>query len=138
MAGKDNLIPTNKRTKEELRVITRNGGIASGEARRKKKTIKEAIKAMLEADCPEHLKKKLEGAVGADVTSILEAITARQIEKAIKKGDTASFNSLLDRAEGKPVQRNETENKDVAVFTSDEDEQILNEYGKAIQSDTEE
>lgn len=41
MAGVDNLIPQNKRTKTEQREIARMGGIASGEARRKKKTLKD-------------------------------------------------------------------------------------------------
>ena len=35
--NQDNLIPNSQRTPEELREITRKGGIASGEARRKKK-----------------------------------------------------------------------------------------------------
>lgn len=37
MANEQNLIPNSERTPEELREITRKGGIASGEARRKKK-----------------------------------------------------------------------------------------------------
>lgn len=41
MANEQNLIPNSERTPEELREITRKGGIASGEARRKKKTLKE-------------------------------------------------------------------------------------------------
>ena len=41
MAGIENLIPQNKRTKTEQREIARMGGIASGEARRKKKTLKD-------------------------------------------------------------------------------------------------
>lgn len=42
MAGaNDNLIPLNNRTKTEQTAITRAGGIASGEARRRKKTMRE-------------------------------------------------------------------------------------------------
>lgn len=37
MNGQENLIPVNLRTKEEQREITRKGGIASGEARRRKR-----------------------------------------------------------------------------------------------------
>lgn len=37
MANEQNLVPLNNRTKTEQREITRMGGIASGEARRKKK-----------------------------------------------------------------------------------------------------
>ena len=46
MANEQNLIPTNKRTKSEARELGRKGGIASGEARRRKKTCRE-IFAML-------------------------------------------------------------------------------------------
>lgn len=42
MAGKnDNLVPLNNRTKTEQTRITTMGGIASGEARRRKKTMRE-------------------------------------------------------------------------------------------------
>lgn len=41
MANEQNLIPNSERTPEELREITRKGGIASGEARRRNKTLKE-------------------------------------------------------------------------------------------------
>lgn len=44
----NNLIPNSERTPEELREITRKGGIASGEARRKKKTMRETLKMCLE------------------------------------------------------------------------------------------
>lgn len=39
MANEQNLIPNSQRTPEELREITRKGGIASGKARRAKKTL---------------------------------------------------------------------------------------------------
>ena len=47
----DNLIPNSKRSPEELREMTRKGGIASGEARRAKRDMRERMKMMLhEAD----------------------------------------------------------------------------------------
>ena len=42
MANKENLVPLNKRTKEEQRKIQSAGGIASGVARRRKRSMKEA------------------------------------------------------------------------------------------------
>lgn len=47
VAGQDNLIPV--RTKEEARERGTNGGIASGEARRKRKTLREELIALLES-----------------------------------------------------------------------------------------
>lgn len=42
VANKENLIPLDERTKDEQREIARKGGIASGAARRRKKSLKEA------------------------------------------------------------------------------------------------
>ncbi len=47
MAGKENLIPLNKRTKEEQREITTAGGLASGEVRRKRKAMREQAELLL-------------------------------------------------------------------------------------------
>lgn len=43
MSKENNLIPLNKRTKEEQREIARKGGIASGKARRKKKLLRQIL-----------------------------------------------------------------------------------------------
>ena len=40
--GYKNLVPLNERTKEEQRAIQQDGGIASGAARRRKRSLKEA------------------------------------------------------------------------------------------------
>ena len=40
--GYKNLVPLNKRTKEEQRTIQQDGGIASGVSRRRKRSLKEA------------------------------------------------------------------------------------------------
>lgn len=47
MANDENLKPQNKRPKSEQREIARQGGIASGKARRRKRTMKEAAKLIL-------------------------------------------------------------------------------------------
>lgn len=49
VANEQNLIPANKRSPEELAEMSRKGGIASGEAKRRKKTLREVARAMLEA-----------------------------------------------------------------------------------------
>ena len=46
--GHENLIPASERSKEEVREIGRKGGIASGEARREKATMKQTLKLMLD------------------------------------------------------------------------------------------
>ena len=43
MANEDNLIPFNERTESEQREIARQGGIKSGESRRKRKAVREVM-----------------------------------------------------------------------------------------------
>lgn len=45
--NEENLIPFNERTEEEQREIARKGGIASGEARRRKREIKDSLDLLL-------------------------------------------------------------------------------------------
>ena len=45
--GQENLIPFSERTEEEQRKIAQAGGIASGEARRARKTLREELLALL-------------------------------------------------------------------------------------------
>ena len=44
-----NLIPNSERTKEELQEMSRKGGIASGEARRERKEMRESLQMLLDA-----------------------------------------------------------------------------------------
>ena len=46
----------------------------------------------------------------------LDAMIAKVIEKARTKGDVNAFNSILDRIEGKPVQKQEHANSDGEPF----------------------
>lgn len=48
--NEQNLIPTNKRTKSEQRKIAKMGGVASGIARREKKTLRERLLLMGEQE----------------------------------------------------------------------------------------
>lgn len=50
MANEQNLIPNSERTPNELREMTKKGGIKSGEVRREKATFKNAIKWLIESD----------------------------------------------------------------------------------------
>jgi len=52
MKGHENLRPQNTRTKAEQREIATMGGIASGAARREKKTFKDTLLAILEMTEP--------------------------------------------------------------------------------------
>lgn len=86
MANEQNLIPNSERTPSELREMARNGGLASGEARRKRKTLKEELLLMLS-----------EGDTQQSVTLAL-------IEKAMS-GDTKAFEVIRDTIGEKPVDK---------------------------------
>lgn len=95
------------RTTEEQREIARSGGIASGEARRKKRDIRLALEMLLE--------KEFKDRSGNTVTGA-EAIAAKQFEKAMK-GDTKAFEVVRDTAGQKPTDKIEMKT-DVDVNTS--------------------
>ena len=84
MAGKENLRPVS--SKDEARERGRKGGLASGEARRKRKTLKEELLLMLS-----------EGETQKSVTLAL-------IEKAMS-GDTKAFEVIRDTIGEKPVDK---------------------------------
>lgn len=88
--NESNLIPQNQRTKEEQREIARKGGIASGKARKERKTLKEELLLLLsEGDT----QKKVSLAV---------------LQKALD-GDIQAFNTIRDTIGEKPVDKVEQE-----------------------------
>ena len=86
MANEQNLRPMNKRTKSERRAIATAGGKASGESRRKRKTLKEELLLMLS-----------EGETQQSVTLAL-------IEKAMS-GDTKAFEVIRDTIGERPIDK---------------------------------
>lgn len=89
MAGKNNLNPV--RSTEEARERGKKGGIASGEARRKKKTIRETLEMMLSGKMPD-------GATRQD------AIVVALLEKALS-GDVRAFEAIRDSIGEKPSEK---------------------------------
>lgn len=99
----DNLIPQNKRTKEEQREIAKKGGVASGKARRKKKLIKEQLELLLSLPLKdENAKRKLKQlGINADNLDNQMAMIISIWNKALK-GDIQAFNSIRDSVGEKP------------------------------------
>lgn len=81
---------------EEARELGRAGGIASGKARRLKKHGRELMKALLACREPDPRIIADLQALGVDARDLTKevAMQFRQIEKAIKKGDTAAFKEV--------------------------------------------
>lgn len=103
---KENLIDAAHRTEEELRRMTRNGGIKSGEARRRKKTMREALEyLMYKAELSEPLKQRMrdEGIKDEDMNHQM-AITRSLIAKA-EAGDVQAYNAICAMIGEKPAEK---------------------------------
>lgn len=100
-----NLIPQNKKSPEERSRIARMGQIASTEAKRRKKTFREAMEAILEKEVLDKNGNKID---------LLTAISVKQIEKA-GKGDTKAFEVIRDTIGQKPVERVEITEWDTKI-----------------------
>ena len=100
-----NLIPQSEKSPEERSRIARMGQIASTEAKRRKKTFREAMEAILEKEVLDKNGNKID---------LLTAISAKQIEKA-GKGDTKAFEVIRDTIGQKPVERVEITEWDTKI-----------------------
>ena len=96
MSNEKNLIPFTKRTESEQREIAQQGGIASGKARRRKRSMKEAADYYL--SLPETDRRSVNALLRDAVDpedidnqmAVIKGITARA-----KKGDPQAANVLL-------------------------------------------
>ena len=100
---------THKLTVDELR----KGGQKSGEARRAKKSLREAMQILMDAD--------LTGKDGKTMTGT-EAMAARAFQAALK-GDWKAWELARDTAGQKPVER---------VMVADVDESVINEVERMV------
>lgn len=91
------------KTTEEARKKGRNGGIKSGEARRRKKSMQELAQVMLDCKLNSHELKGNFAELGfcAEKMTMAEAMLAGQIAAAItgKGGDPRAFKAILDLIE---------------------------------------
>lgn len=83
------------RSTNEARERGRNGGVASGKARRRKKDLRQALEELLERKYTDKHGNKLTGT---------EAITAKLFEQAMK-GNIKAFETLRDTVGQKPVEK---------------------------------
>lgn len=104
--AKSDLIPV--KDPEEARKRGRNGGLASGKARREKKMMRETLEMLL--SMPLYNKKMVDvesirsfGALKGKNVSVQEAMMMAQVMKAIK-GDTKAAEYVRDTIGQKPVE----------------------------------
>lgn len=103
MANEQNLKPFNELTEKEQRELASKGGKASVEARRKRKTLREELLALLET---ENYQEKIS-------TALLQEAT---------KGNTKAFEVIRDTVGEKPVDKVEADIKSDIVIDIKEDE----------------
>lgn len=96
MANNENLRPfTSEQSHEEAVENGRKGGVASGEAKRAKKSLREAMQILMDAD--------LTGKDGKTMTGT-EAMAAKAFQAALK-GDWKAWELCRDTAGQKPVDK---------------------------------
>lgn len=112
MNNEDNLIPFDKRTEEEQRAIATMGGKASGEARRRKKAMREMLS--------EALQIVVTNSQGESKT--LEEIGAMKVAEKYAKGDLKAA-EFIARLLGEYEQKVKLEGdmRSVQVVVNDED-----------------
>lgn len=93
-----NLIPTNKRTKSEQRKIARNGGLKSGEVRRRKANLRKAVKNIFEMDVPDVEIKVTLDRMGVDA-SIENALIIALVKKGLYDDDVRAISELFKLAD---------------------------------------
>ena len=109
MANDENLIPLNKQTKSKQREIQRKGGIASGQARRQNKTMKEIALMLLNTKVPNNKYTEeilnLFPDMDAQDLQYQTAILVSQIQKAVFDKDSKAAEYVRDTSGQKPVEQ---------------------------------
>jgi hypothetical protein len=105
---KENLIDPNTRTSEELREMTRKGGIKSGEARRRKRTMREALEHLLyHGKIPETTKQMMKAEGIADDEMTHQMVITRSLIAKAEAGDVQAYNAVCAMIGEKPAEKME-------------------------------
>lgn len=91
-----NLIPQSERTKDEQREIARMGGIASGKARREKKTIQKILADLLDSEIKDNPQfAKLASKMGVESNkSVKDIFTMVCLLNSVKSGNLGDLERL--------------------------------------------
>lgn len=108
--NEQNLVSFRDRTASEQREIAQKGGKASGEARRRRKSLKESLELMLENE------------------ETQDSVAAALIDRA-RRGDVRAFEVIRDTIGEKPVEKVETKQTvvDLSTFTTEEIKAMLDD-----------
>ena len=109
----ENLIPNSARTPSERRANATKAGIASGKARRQKKTVAEYLRKWADGEVSEKNKKALEALGLSEEATNRTLLVVPLIQKA-SKGDTKALQMVLellgeDKAKEQQIKKLEAE-----------------------------
>lgn len=127
MANEENLNPI--RTEKEARELGKLGGIASGEARRAKKTMKAMLDYLLD--------KEIENSKTGEMVTCREAMLSAMVKKAIK-GDVKACQFVRDTSGEAPVTKTELTGKNgtplvrTVFVTQEEDKEIEHQIDELL------
>ena len=96
----ENLIPSSKRSLNELREMTRKGGIRSGEVRRAKRTARQLAQLMLSCAAPDKMREQILRVfpeIDAKEIDIKAALLAKKIQNGLN-GKSSDIDSILEIA----------------------------------------
>lgn len=106
MANEKNLVPQAERSPSEAREMGRKGGIASGAARRRKKSMKQKMQLLLSLPAADNDQTEL-ATMGVDPDDMdNEMVLVKALFLAAAEGDTRAFDRIQDVL-GKSVAREE-------------------------------
>ena len=106
MANEKNLITQRERTKSEQREIARKGGKKSGETRRNKKTMREALEIlMFDVEVDEAAKDKLRNAGIDEKDFNNQMLITMGLMKKAREGDVQAYNAICSMIGEKPADK---------------------------------
>lgn len=111
--GQENLISMNKRTVEEQREIARKGGIASGQARREKATMKATLEKLLD-------EKNKKGITYRELTTL-------GLIKGAVDGKAENYKTIVQLLGELQEQTNETPSLNINIVDNSNLEKVLYE-----------
>ena len=96
--GTKNLIDMSQRSKEEAKEISARGGVNSGIARRKKKSMRESMAALLEAQVTPNVVNNLKkrGYKGEAPETYNDALNVSMLIQAMMKGDVKAYVAVME------------------------------------------
>lgn len=128
MANADNLIPADKRTPSERSAIARKAGIASGEARRRAKSFREAADYVLNQLVE---RKDKQGNIIDQITGY-EAILLGQLDEAIRNHNTKAAKFIADIAQPKRIELTGADGAPLHIATTQVDLDKVDELHKKL------